>query len=184
MTAPNAELTELVERWSRGDESARETLFQLLSPLLRKLAHQQLQRHGRTLSLESTDLAQDAALKLIQRSSRPENQAHLIRLLAKMMRAACIDLARERKTQKRAGQKVSLSRIEADTGQSTDLLELDEAMSQLTVRDPLAGKITELRFFAGLSETEIATNLAVSRSTVSRKWQFSRLFLSRILTDD
>lgn len=178
----NQELAELIERWGRGDDSVREALFRHLSPLLQRVARQQLQRHGRLLSLESTDLANETSLKLIKLTTRPENRVHLIRLMAKMMRMACIDLARERQASKRRGQRVSLSFLDYETEQPVDLMELDQALTALEQKDGVAAHVTELRFFGGLSEQETADLLQVSRATVTRKWKLARLFLARSLS--
>ena len=179
----NAGLALAIERWAAGDETADERLFAQLSPMMVRLARQQLSRHGRQLSLESRDLANDTVVKLISLTDRPETALHLTRLLARMMRNACIDLARQRKALKREGQRVSVSQIDAGFDpQPIDLLELDRAIDRLATRDKVAAQVTELRFFGGLNETEVAATLAVSRATVTRKWQLARLFLSRELS--
>ncbi len=175
------ELDRLVELWGQGDAPAGEELFKRLMPLIKKIARGRLLRNGQLLSIESMDLASEASLKLLQLPSKPSGHQHMIRLLAKIMRASCIDLARERQTQKRTGKKVSLSLVGPDVDKAIDLLALDQALTHLTHRDELAGRITELRFFGGLSESEVADNLKISRATASRKWQFARLFLARHL---
>ena len=147
------------------------------------LARRQLNRHGGILSLESRDLANEASLRLIKLINRPATEPHLMRLIAKMMRAACVDLARERQAGKRAGHRVSFSLIDGEAGQALDLLDLEDGLTTLAARDAVAAQVTELRFFAGLSEAETAAALDVSRATVTRKWKLARLFLSRSLAD-
>ena len=175
----------LLRRWSEGDESVQDALFAYLAPHLLHLARQQLSRHGGMLSLESRDLANEASIQLMRLVKRPSDETHLKRLIAKMMRLTCVDLARERLTQKRSGKKVSLSL--ADGGRHStvnppvDMLELNDAIERLFARDALAAEVTELRFFSGLSESEVAEVLAVSRATVTRKWKLARLFLKRAL---
>ena len=185
MTTPengnNQELLSLIERWSRSDESAQEALFEKLAPTMIRLARVQLNRHGGVLSLESRDLANEATVRLMRLLKRPADEPHLVRLIAKIMRAACVDLARERMAQKRAGHRVSLSLVDRQPETEVDVLDLDRALSSLASRDAVAAQVTELRFFAGLSETETAAALAVSRATVTRKWKLARLFLSRSL---
>lgn len=145
------------------------------------IARQQLNRHGGQLSLESRDLANEASIKLLKLLNRPTTEPHLVRLVAKMIRATCVDLARERNAGKRQGQKVSLSLAQLEEESPLDLLDLDAAISQLAQRDPLAAEVTEMRFFSGLSESETSKALDVSRATVTRKWKFARLFLRRAL---
>jgi RNA polymerase sigma factor (sigma-70 family) len=62
------------------------------------------------------------------------------------------------------------------------LLDLDRALRELELLDPRVGRIVELRFFAGLSESEIADALGVSRSTVTREWQTAKAWLFRRVT--
>ncbi len=175
------ELLALIEQWADGDESAKEVLFSALSPLMTGIARQQLNQLGGQLSLESRDLANEASIKLLKLLNRPATEPHLVRLVAKMIRATCVDLARERNANKRQGQKVSLSLAQGEQEPPLDLLDLDTAISQLAERDPLAAEVTEMRFFSGLSESETSDALGVSRATVSRKWKFARLFLRRAL---
>ncbi|MEM1092766.1 MAG: sigma-70 family RNA polymerase sigma factor [Pseudomonadota bacterium] len=175
------QLVDLISRWASGDESVRDALFQSLAPLMMSLARQQLNRSGRQLSLESRDLANEASIRLLKLMNRPDSQPHLVRLVAKMIRATCVDLARERGAAKRRGQQVSLSMAGPAGDAPLDLLDLDQAIGKLALRDPLAADVTELRFFSGLSESETADVLEVSRATVTRKWKFARLFLRRAL---
>ncbi len=181
LNSDSPELLALIQRWSEGDETNREQLFLALSPLMTGIARQQLNRHGGQLSLESRDLANEASIKLLKLLNRPANEPHLVRLVAKMIRATCVDMARERSADKRQGQKVSLSLADAEPQTPLDMLDLDQAISQLAQRDPLAAEVTEMRFFSGLSESETSEVLAVSRATVTRKWKFARLFLRRAL---
>ncbi|MCP4664186.1 MAG: hypothetical protein GY856_53055 [bacterium] len=41
-----------------------------------------------------------------------------------------------------------------------------------------------MRFFGGLTESDVASALGVSRLTVSRDWRVARLLLSRTLSPD
>ena len=43
-------------------------------------------------------------------------------------------------------------------------------------------QVVEMRYFAGLTETEIADALGVTERTVRRDWEKARLVLSQMLT--
>ncbi len=58
-----------------------------------------------------------------------------------------------------------------------DLLGLDAALSRLTAVDPRLTQVVEMRYFAGLSELEIAGLLQRSERSVRRDWQKARMFL-------
>ena len=47
--------------------------------------------------------------------------------------------------------------------------------------DERHARIVELRFFAGLTESETAEVIGVSHSTVTKQWRSIRLWLSREL---
>jgi len=62
-----------------------------------------------------------------------------------------------------------------------DLLSIDEALTALEQAEPRAARVSELRFFAGLQENEIAEQLGVSEITVKRDWRFARAWLAAYL---
>jgi RNA polymerase sigma factor (TIGR02999 family) len=63
-----------------------------------------------------------------------------------------------------------------------ELLRVHEALEDLLQVDPRLGKVVQMRFFAGLSEREIADCLGVTERTVQRDWQKARLFLASALS--
>ena len=65
-----------------------------------------------------------------------------------------------------------------------DLLALDEALTRLSVLAPVKAEVVKLRFFAGLTMSEIAQSLGLSIATVERYWTYARLWLYAELTDD
>jgi DNA-directed RNA polymerase specialized sigma24 family protein len=58
-----------------------------------------------------------------------------------------------------------------------DVLAIDEALRGLEAVDARAGKVVEMRFFAGLGEAEAAEALGVSVATLKRDWTFARAWL-------
>ena len=73
-------------------------------------------------------------------------------------------------------------RVGAVQPRDVDVLALDRALAELTAIDPQQARIVELRYFAGLSEAQVADLLRVSRSTVTREWQIARGWLYRRVT--
>jgi RNA polymerase sigma factor (TIGR02999 family) len=114
-----------------------------------------------------------------------QDRAHFFRVASQMMRRILVDHARARRAQKRpqAQLKVLLDeQVAAPAPPEVDLLALDEALSELTTVDPRLAQVTELRYFGGLSELEVARVLSLSRATVTRDWQTARAWLYRRLT--
>jgi RNA polymerase sigma factor (TIGR02999 family) len=92
-----------------------------------------------------------------------------------------VDAARARGAGKRGGgkERVPVDLAEPCVSCSYDeLLIIDEALQRLEEADPRAARVTELRFFAGLEESEIAEELGVSVITVKRDWKFARAWLA------
>jgi DNA-directed RNA polymerase specialized sigma24 family protein len=64
-----------------------------------------------------------------------------------------------------------------------DMVKLDDALKALAEFDTRKAKVVELRFFGGLTETETAEVLQVSRETVKRDWRVAKLWLLGEMTD-
>ncbi len=60
---------------------------------------------------------------------------------------------------------------------------LDSALTRLAGVDERLAQVVELRYFAGLSELEIAALLERSERSIRRDWQKARLFLLASLQD-
>ena len=61
--------------------------------------------------------------------------------------------------------------------ESADLLVLEEALARLQTVDGRQCQVVEMRFFAGMSEDEIAEVLGVSARTINREWRMARAWL-------
>jgi RNA polymerase sigma factor (TIGR02999 family) len=100
------------------------------------------------------------------------------------MRQILVDRARKRHARKRGGGVSEISLDSAlDLGQvrSEDMLALDEALSRMQKLDSRQCQVVEMRFFAGLSEEEIAELLGVSVRTINREWRMARAWLRKEL---
>lgn len=84
---------------------------------------------------------------------------------------------------KRGGgiQHVSLEEAARLGDPDTDLVTLDNAMSDLARIDPRKVQVVEMRFFGGLSVEETAEVLKISPITVKRDWRAAKLWLYREL---
>jgi RNA polymerase sigma factor (TIGR02999 family) len=187
MSADAEVVNELLHDWSKGDPEALEELLPLIYDDLRRLAHHFLygERPGHTL--QTTALAHEAYLKLIdQKSVNWQNRAHFFAIAAQAMRRILIDSARRRSAHKRGGdgEMVSLAQAEfISTEPNTDLLALDEALTRLAAIDKDQSEIIELRYFGGLTIEETAEVMMSSPATVKRDWQMARAWLHQELAD-
>jgi RNA polymerase sigma factor (TIGR02999 family) len=179
-------VTGLLRAWDRGDLQARDQLIRVVYQELRRRAAAYLRREQAGHTLEPTALVHEAYLRLIgQERIVWQNRAHFFGVAAWMMRRILVDHAKGQRRRKRFGGAVRVTlddRVGAVPPRDIDVLALDQALAELTAIDPQQGRIVELRYFAGLSETEVADILGVSRSTVTREWQIARGWLYRRVT--
>lgn len=185
MEPSDPQITRLLERFGSGDEEAREHLFPLIYGELRAIAGRLLSKERASHTLQTTALVHEAYVKLVPREERGyANRGHFLQVAAQAMRFVLVDHARARGAQKRGeGQRfVALEEVVAAfESASTDLLVLDEALTDFAKLDPQLARLIELRFFAGLEPQEIAEVMGVSRRTVERGWNTARAWLRRRL---
>lgn len=182
MTTPSShEVTQLLHAWSGGDEAALAELAPLVERELRRLARRSLARDQAAHSLMPSDLVNEAYLRLIDwKSAQWENRAHFFGVAAQLMRRILVDHARHRQAEKHGGEAFRISMTAAGSepvGKDPELLALDDALTALSDFDQRKCQIVELKFFAGLNETEIAEVLKLSLRTVQREWNFARAWL-------
>jgi RNA polymerase sigma factor (sigma-70 family) len=67
------------------------------------------------------------------------------------------------------------------TDRAAEVVAVDEALERLAVEDRLKATVVELRFFAGLTNDEVAAVLGLSEPTVRRHWRTAKLWLHREL---
>jgi RNA polymerase sigma factor (TIGR02999 family) len=153
---------------------------------LRKRAAIYLARERPDHTLQPTALVNEAYLRLVGQDRLTwQNRAHFFGVAAQMMRRILVDHARERRAAKRPGAAMRVTfddHIAATQPRDCDLLQLDRALTDLSRVDPRQASIVELRYFAGLSEAEVASLLSLSRRTVTRDWQTARAWIHRQMT--
>ncbi|MCB1034563.1 MAG: sigma-70 family RNA polymerase sigma factor [Acidobacteria bacterium] len=184
-SAAEPPVTELLEAWAAGNLEASDELFRQIYPELRRITRQYLAREPAGRALETSELAHETYLRLAgQRTAQWRNRGHFYALFATHLRRVLVDLARRRNRQKRGGDRieVSLDRLHiAIDPPRAEILALDHALRQLAEIAPSAARIVDLRFFAGMNLDETADALGLGRTTVKRKWRFSRAWLARAL---
>jgi RNA polymerase sigma factor (TIGR02999 family) len=179
------ELEELIDASERGDGKALRRVVSLIYDDLKQLARRQRRFVGAPAgeTLNTTGLVHEAFVKLVDRSSvRWENRAHFLNLAARAMRQILVDTARERSARKRGGgMRAETLRLEEAAGavlpQLDTVLEVDAALKRLAAIDGRLVRLVECRYFAGLTDDEIATALGISRRTVQRDWSRARAWL-------
>jgi RNA polymerase sigma-70 factor, ECF subfamily len=175
------EVTELLTRWSQGDNAALMELTPLVYDELRRVAHHYLSGQRRDHTLQTTALVNEAYLRLAdQTNSRWQNRAHFFAVAARAMRQILVSYARSQRSQKRGGGAFKVDLDEAalvSPEESKEIVELHEALDQLATLDSRKAQVVELKYFGGLNYDEIAEVLKISRVTVRRDWEFAKVWL-------
>ena len=185
----SGEITVLLDAAHKGDRGAMDRVLATLYQELHSMARRQLAgQHGHTL--DATALVHEAYLKLIGRgkgAAQFDDRAHFFAYAASAMRSVVVDYARQRLAQKRGGDQHRVTDLPEDAGGGMrldeDMLGLDTALTRLHAVEPRLTQVVELRYFAGLSELEIAALLQRSERSVRRDWQKARMFLLASLKD-
>lgn len=177
------QVTALLKRASRGDESARNELYPHIYQEMRRLASAYMARERAGHTLQPTALLHEAYLRLIECNEVDwEGRGHFFATAAKIMRRILISHARTKQANKRGGelQRVDLDKAFVTTAEPEPILiSLDEALSRLELESPRAYQLVELKFFAGLSFEDAALALGVSSRTLKRDWEVAKRWLYR-----
>ena len=180
------EITELLQAWRLGDESALEKLTPQVYRELHRAAKGCMRNERDGHILQTTALINELYLRLTDLKGIDwQNRAHFFALCARQMRRILTDQARARRSHKRGSgvQPISLDAAPLVSAQTQpELLEVDGALNALAKVDLRKSQVVELRFFGGLSVEETAEVLKVSPDTVVRDWKLAKAWLLRELS--
>ncbi|HZN01360.1 MAG TPA: sigma-70 family RNA polymerase sigma factor [Pyrinomonadaceae bacterium] len=185
--ASQANITELLSGYARGDKEALDQLMPIVYDELRRQAARYLRREQAGHTLQTTALIHEAYVRLVdQRNVQWQNRAHFFGIAAQLMRRILVDHARTKKRVKRGGSDVRVSLGDATVavkGQDLDVVALDEALERLARIDEQQSRVVELRFFSGLTVEETAEVMGISKATVKRDWSMAKAWLHRELSE-
>ena len=184
MTEPSAH--ESISAVAEHDASANPAhLFAALYRELHNLAHRALKRKGNHLAISTTTLLHEAYIKLNNRERTTfASQGGFLAYAAKAMRSLIVDATRR-------GLAVKRGRGLMITGLHTGLIEeipderylmrIDEALKALWEIDSSLAELVDLKYFCGLSLTQIGALRNSSERTMQREWCRARLLLLDLL---
>jgi RNA polymerase sigma factor (TIGR02999 family) len=168
--------------------SGQDELLAAVYDELRSLARHFIRQESPGQTLSATGLVHEAYLRLSRSGElRWEDDRHFYLAAAQAMRRILVDRGRRRRTQKRGGdlQRIPIAEAEQElTGDSTDFVRLDEALSRFTQVSERAAQVIMLRFFAGLDNEHAARLLGISPKTALRDWRYARAWLAEAMRQD
>lgn len=155
---------------------------------LRRLARSRLRDGGRNTLLDTTALVHETYLRVSKSALTPfPDRPRFLVYAGKAMRSIIVDLVRQRQAERHGGGALHLT-LTADVLEQAALpageehiLRVHEALQELAAVDPRMAQVIELRYFAGLSDAEVALALDVGERTVRRDWEHARLLLAKAL---
>jgi RNA polymerase sigma-70 factor (ECF subfamily) len=147
---------------------------------VRAIAAQSLRRTPNA-TLDATDLAHEALIRLLGSNAEWQNRKHFFHVAAQATRQVLVDMARRRLADKRGG---GVEHVELDfasdvqtSEHDSNLLRIDAALDDLSRTDARRAEIIELVYFGGLSRAEVAAAMEVSEGTVDRDLRLARAWL-------
>lgn len=175
---PNTQV--LLAGWKVGEDGARDRLITALHGHIADIAAARLRRENGS-SLSTEDLVNEAILRLMRTDPSPlTDRAHILALASRMMRHILVDHARQKHSIKRQHVRVELcTRIDGE--QRLDLTALETALIRLGAIDPGLMEVVEMRYFGGMSLTDVSAVTGLSEATMKRRWQVARAWLADAL---
>ena len=174
------DVTAVLNQAVGGNAAARERLYAMLYGELVRLARSHLAGAGAP-SLNPSAIVHEAYLRMLKRDATPmRDRRAFFAYASTVMRSVLIDHVRERAADKRGGGQTPLTLttgVMHEAIAAEDFSRLNEALLELRQIDDRCFQVVEMRYFAGMTEEDIAQELSVSVPTVKRDWRKARAFL-------
>lgn len=182
----DSSLTDLIRRAQGGEPDALRSVFQVTYDELKRMARNRLSAASREAVLDTTSLVHECFLRFAEaKRLSVEDRVHFYRYAGQAMRSVIVDLARSSLAARRGGGAVHVP-LSTTLGDATSageevIMRVNEALEELGRFGSRLVEVVELRYFAGMTDLEIAQSLGVNERTVRRDWEKARLILARVL---
>ena len=186
---PAHDITRLLNLAQKGDDVARDALFEQVYGELHRMAERHASHERSNHTLRATALVNEVYLRLFGKTPvNAQDRLHFFALCSRQMRLVLVDYARRHVAAKRGGDATTfvLEDFDQDLGKAQefkpeDLLSVHRALEQLEAFDPHLARLVDMKFFAGLTDEETAQALAINFAQVRRDWEVARAWLQRAL---
>jgi RNA polymerase sigma-70 factor, ECF subfamily len=154
-------------------------VYNRLCILARNILRREISDH----QFEPTDLVHEAFMRMAgsQTPIEFQDQCHVMAITTITMRRILIDNVRSGNAPARFRFVPIGSQKELSIRPAFDTLIIHKVLHRLEMSNVRMYQVVKMRFFLGLSNSEIASNLSVSTRTVKREWLSARLWLQREL---
>ena len=175
------------ERPSHSDTEGvtADEMLPLVYDELRRLAASRISREAEGITLQPTALVHEAWIRLTAKGDRNwGDRVHFFRAAALAMRRILVDRARQKASLKGGGIRTEIDPAMLEFNEETPddrILLIDESLRRLEKEDPDSARIVLLKFFAGLTNNEVAASHGVNVRTVERQWAYARACLIQII---
>lgn len=182
------QVTTLLTAIGQGQHSALGELYALLYPELHRLAHSRVRRSGDLTLLDTTSLVHESYLRFEKSGAVViTDRSQFMAYAARVMRSVVVDMVRARQSERRGGDAVHVElddeqhALAAPSTHDDEVLRVHESLQKLAAIDERLVQVVEMRYFAGMTEQEVASVLGLAVRTVARDWEKARLFLHACL---
>ena len=183
-TAADSPITTLLREWQAGDKDALLRITPYLHEELRRLAASHMRREAAGHTLQSTALVNEAYLRLVDVELDFASRSHFLAVASRVMRRVLVDHARHKRRAKRGGNERALTLDEGmavSDANDPRILDLDDALNKLESFDARMARGIEMIYFGGLTTTEAAEALGISRVTLHEDLKLAKAWLQREL---
>ena len=187
MIDPNElSLAEMFRKANRGDGVALNQLFSVLYGELHRLARARLRGNRDLTLLQTTALVHESYFRFLKAGQvRIIDRSHFLSYASRVMRSIIVDFFRERSAKRRGGDDIRVPLdpeiAEPVPAGETEAIRVHQALEELSLVSDRLTRVVEMRYFAGMTESEMAEALGVTERTVRRDWEKARILLATAL---
>lgn len=165
---------------------ASDKLLPVVYEELRRLAAYRLKNEFGNQTLQPTALVHEAWIRIAGSDERSwEDQVHFFNAAALAMRRILVERARGKARIKRSRPDDDLSFMDQEwIGNDDHIIMIHECLTLLEKSDPESAKVVLLKFYGGLSSSEIGQMTGRSVRSVERQWMYAKAQLYRLITKD
>jgi len=179
-------LAEMFRKANRGDGVALNQLFSEFYGELHRLARARLRGNRDLTLLQTTALVHESYFRFLKAGQvQIIDRSHFLSYASRVMRSIIVDFFRERSAKRRGGDDIRVPLdpeiAEPVPAGETEAIRVHQALEELSLVSDRLTRVVEMRYFAGMTESEMAEALGVTERTVRRDWEKARILLATAL---